>query len=213
VERRHKRDLRSAFVQMLQQKALLAVTRASLAYYDRVLDVSCDRLNVGDIAQVDLRTAKIQFRALLNDSTPIDNLDVTGPFDFQELPMTPEQFRRQALDNRPDLRCAVQAVAKARTDYLLAIASGSIDPTIGWDLGREAPDIPLRPYKARYLKQAAGVRDTISYSYQHGGASLLAFLQAQQDYRSIQLSYVNLIGAFLTAEAQMNLAVGDEVIQ
>jgi cobalt-zinc-cadmium efflux system outer membrane protein len=286
-------DLRAAFVQVLQQKAVLAVAQESLAYYDRVLDVSRERLKVGDIAQVDLdrlelqrvqfetdvqtalvglRTAKIQFRALLNDYTPIEELDVMGPFDFQEFTMTPDEFRKAALDNRPDLRAAVQSVAKARTDYQLARANGSTDPTIGWNLGSEAPDIPtfmgvsvsiplrifdrnqgekertrldigrnqrlvdatkaqifsdvdsafaametnltlLRPYKARYLKQAVGVRETVSYSYQHGGSSLLDFLQAQQDYRSIQLSYVNLVGAFLIAAAQMNLAVGTEVIQ
>jgi cobalt-zinc-cadmium efflux system outer membrane protein len=320
IERRHKRDLRlasaqgataiatsqladqersllfdarAAFIQVLMQKAVLAVARESLAYYDRVLGVSRDRFNAGDIAQVDLdrqelqrvqfetdvqtalvslRTAKIQFRALLNDYTPIDQFDLIGPFDFQELPMTQEQFRQAALDNRPDLRAAVQSVVKAKTDYQLARANGSTDPVIGWNLGREAPDIPtfmgvsvtiplrifdrnqgekertrldigrnerlvdaaraqilsdvdsayaaietnltlLRPYKARYLKQAAGVRETISFAYQHGGSSLLDFLQAQQDYRSIQMSYVNLVGAYLTATAQINLAVGTEVIQ
>jgi cobalt-zinc-cadmium efflux system outer membrane protein len=286
-------DLRAAFVQVLQQKAVLAVARESLAYYDHVLEVSNDRLKVGDIAKVDLdrlelqrvqfytdvqigmvnlRTAKIQFRALLNDYTPVDKLDVIGPFEFEELPMTAEQFRQAAFDKRPDLLAAVQGVAKARTDYRLARANGSTDPIIGLDFGREAPDIPtfvgfavsiplrifdrnqgekertqlaigrnerlvdatkaqivsdvdsayaametnltlLRPYKTRYLEQAAGVRETISFSYQHGGSSLLDFLQAQQDYRSIQLSYVNLVGAFLTAAAQMNLAVGSEVIQ
>ncbi len=70
----------------------------------------------------------------------------------------------------------------------------------------------LRPYKARYLQQAARVRETISFSYQHGGASLLDFLQAQQDYRGIQLSYLNLVGSFLSAANQMNFAVGREVI-
>jgi cobalt-zinc-cadmium efflux system outer membrane protein len=286
-------DLRSAFVQVLQQKAALAVARESVAYYDRVLDVSRDRFKVGDIAKVDLdrlelqrvqfetdvqtalvnlRTAKIQFRALLNDYTPIDRFDVLGQFDFHEPEMTLDQFRQAALDHRPDLQTALQTVAKARTDYQLARANGSTDPVIGWDVGRQAPDIPaymgigitiplrifdrnqgekertrldigrsermveatkaqivsdvdsafaavemtltlLRQYKARYLQQAVAVRETISFSYQHGGASLLDFLQAQQDYRGIQLSYVNLVGAYLTAAAQMNLAVGTEVMQ
>ena len=71
----------------------------------------------------------------------------------------------------------------------------------------------LRPYKQTYLQQAVEVRDTVSFSYQHGGASLLDFLQAQQDYRSVQLNYLNLIGSFLTAANQLNLAVGREVIQ
>ena len=38
----------------------------------------------------------------------------------------------------------------------------------------------LRPYKARYLQQAGQVRETISFAYQNGGASLLDFLQAQE---------------------------------
>jgi cobalt-zinc-cadmium efflux system outer membrane protein len=283
--------LRAAFVQVLEQKAVLGVARESLAYYDRVLDVSRDRLKVGDIARVDferldlqrvqfetdvqtalinLRTAKIQFRALLNDPTPIEGFDVTGPFDFTELVKPLEEFRQLALDNRPDLRAAVQSVEKAKTDHKLAIANGSTDPTFGVDVARDPPipayigfsiDIPLRifdrnqgekertrldigrnerlvdatraqifsdvdsayvamqgnlallrPYKTRYLAEAVRVRETIAFSYQHGGSSLLDFLQSQQDYRSIQLGYLNLVGTYLTAAAQMNVAVGREVI-
>jgi cobalt-zinc-cadmium efflux system outer membrane protein len=70
----------------------------------------------------------------------------------------------------------------------------------------------LRPYKAKYLEQALKVRETISFAYQHGGASLLDFLNAQNDYRSIQLNYLNLVGAYMTAANQLNLAVGREVV-
>ena len=285
-------NLRTAFLQVLQQKAVLEVARESLAYYDRLLQVSRDRFKVGDIASVDLdrlelqrvqfetdvqtalvnlRTAKIQLRALLNDHTPVEKLDVTGLFDYREVLTPLDDFRQMAFDSRPDLRAAVQSVDKAKTDYHLAIANGSTDPTVGLDLGRDPPipaffgvsvTIPLRifdrnqgekartqldigrnerlvegiraqvisdvdsayvamqsnltllrPYKSRYLEQAVRVRETISFSYQHGGASLLDFLQSQQDYRSIQLSYLNLVGAFLSAVAQMNVAVGREVIQ
>ena len=71
----------------------------------------------------------------------------------------------------------------------------------------------LKPYKRQYLEQAVRVRDTVLFSYQHGGASLLDFLNAESEYRTVQLSYVNLVGSYLTAAAQMNLAVGREVIQ
>jgi cobalt-zinc-cadmium efflux system outer membrane protein len=71
----------------------------------------------------------------------------------------------------------------------------------------------LRPYKQKYLAQAVRVRDTLLFSYQHGGASLLDFLSAESDYRSVQLNYVNLVGSYLTAAAQLNQAVGREVIQ
>jgi cobalt-zinc-cadmium efflux system outer membrane protein len=285
-------DLRTAFVQVLQNKAILAVARDSLTYYDQLLNVSRDRFQAGDIAQVDLdrlelqrvqfetdvqtalvnlRTAKIRLRELLNDRTPVEQLDATGRFDFTETVQSLEEFRQMAFENRPDLRAALQAVDKAKTDYRLAVANGSTDPTVGFDLGRDPPipaffgvniTIPLRifdrnqgekartqldisrqqrlvdaaralifndvdsafatlqsdltllrPYKTRYLQQAVRVRETISFSYQGGGASLLDLLQAQQDYRSIQLSYVNLVGSYLTAANQLNLAVGLEVIQ
>jgi cobalt-zinc-cadmium efflux system outer membrane protein len=70
----------------------------------------------------------------------------------------------------------------------------------------------LRPYKDHYLAQSTRVRDTVTFSYQNGGSSLLDFLQAEQDYRSVQLNYVNLVGTYLTAAAQLNMAVGREVI-
>jgi outer membrane protein, heavy metal efflux system len=71
----------------------------------------------------------------------------------------------------------------------------------------------LKPYKAKYNDQALRVRDTVSYAYLHGGASLMDFLNAQSDYRQVQLAYAQLLGAYLTAAGQLNLAVGREVIQ
>jgi cobalt-zinc-cadmium efflux system outer membrane protein len=71
----------------------------------------------------------------------------------------------------------------------------------------------LRPYKATYLPRAAKVRDTVSFSYQNGGASLLDFLDSQQAYRATEVNYINLIGSYLSSAAQLNLAVGQEVIQ
>jgi len=70
----------------------------------------------------------------------------------------------------------------------------------------------LKPYKAKYNDEALRVRDTVTYAYQHGGASLMDFLNAQSDYRQVQLAYTQLIGAYLTAAGQLNLAVGREVI-
>jgi cobalt-zinc-cadmium efflux system outer membrane protein len=71
----------------------------------------------------------------------------------------------------------------------------------------------LKPYKAKYNDQALRVRDTVTYSYQHGGASLMDLLNAQSDFRTVQLAYLQLIGTYLTAAGQLNLAVGREAIQ
>src|ERR1700682_5542712 len=284
-------NLRSAFVTTLQQKAVLALTRDSLAYYDHLLTVSRERFKAGDIAKVDLvrlelqrvqfqtdvqtalvnlRTAKIQLLMLLNERTPLEQFDISGPFDFTEQISPLEEFRGIAMETRPDLRAAIESIDKAKTDHRLAVANGSTDPTFGMDFARNPPipvfvgvnvNIPLRifdrnqgeklktqldiahnerlrdanvalvfsdvdsayatldsnltllrPYKASYLQEAVEVRDTVSFAYQHGGASLLDFLQAQQDYRSIELNYLNLIGSYLTAASQLNLAVGREVL-
>jgi len=289
--------LRSAFVSALQAKAVLQLAKDNLIYYDHVLEVSRERFKAGDIAQIDLdrlelqrvqfesdlqtaevnlRTAKIQLLTLLNDRTPIEPFDVTGPFDFSEQLLPRDEFRKIALETRPDLRAAVEAVDKAQTDHQLAVANGSTDPifsawythnssnnnpfgvnTLGVSVTipvrifdrnqgeklrtelditrnerlRDATEalvfsdvdsgyatldgtvVLLRPYKAKYLQQSVRVRDTIFFSYQRGGASLLDFLNAESEYRSVQRNYVNLLGSYLTAAAQLNLAVGREVIQ
>jgi len=70
----------------------------------------------------------------------------------------------------------------------------------------------LIPYRDKYKDQATRVRDTVTFSYQHGGASLMDFLNAQSDYRVVQLAYLQLIGSYMTAASQLNLAVGREVI-
>ena len=70
----------------------------------------------------------------------------------------------------------------------------------------------LRPYKAKYKDQSTRVRDTVTYAYEHGGASLMDMLNAQGDYRTVQLAYLQLIGAYLNAASQLNLAVGREVL-
>jgi len=66
----------------------------------------------------------------------------------------------------------------------------------------------LKPYKEKYNDQALRVRDTVTFAYQHGGASLMDFLNAQSDYRQVQLAYAQLLGSYLTAVGQLNLAVG-----
>ena len=206
----------------------------------------------------------------------MEQFDVTGPFDFSDQLRPLEDFRQIALDERPDLRAALESIQQANTNHKLAIANGSTDPTYsGWytynpsfdnpydhqtigasvsiplrifdrnqgekqrtqiDIGREQQlteatraqvfsDVDsayvqvqssvalLKPYKAQYNDQALRVRDTVTYSYEHGGASLMDFLNAQSDFRAVQLAYTQLIGTYLTAAGQLNLAVGREVIQ
>lgn len=289
--------LRSAFVNTIEAKAVLDLARSDIAYYDHIIQISRDRFNAGDIAQIDLdriellrvqyeseiqtaivnlRTAKIQLLQLLDDRTPVEQFDVTGAFDFSEDLKPLDDFRQIALDSRPDLRAALQTFEQSQTNHRLAEANGSTDPTFGawytWNSSTNNPDadqtlglsvsVPLRvfdhnqgekkrtlididksrdasevtrsqvfsdvdsayaevesniallkPYRDKYKAQATRVRDMVTYSYQHGGASLMDFLNAQSEYRTVQLAYLQLVGSYMTSAAQLNLAVGREVMQ
>jgi cobalt-zinc-cadmium efflux system outer membrane protein len=287
--------LRSAFVQTLQAKAVLQLAKVDLEYWDKIIAMSRARFKAGDLAKIDLarielqrvqyeseletaivnlRTQKIALLLLLDDRTPVDKFDVTGNFDLGPELQPLDDYHQVALDNRPDLRAAIQTIEQSQTNHKLAWANGSTDPTFGawytYNSSNNNPNgiqtlglsvqIPLRifdknqgekkrtlididksqdaaeaakaqvfsdvddayelvrsnialikPYKAQYLDQSVYVRDTVTYAYQHGGASLMDFLNAQADYRLVQLAYLQLIGAYLTAAGQMNLAVGHEV--
>jgi len=290
-------NLRSMFVQTLEAKAVLDLARADLDYYDKIIDISRARFKVGDIAQIDLdriellrvqyeaeietatvnlRTAKFELLELLNERTPVDKFDVTGTFDWSDALRPLEDYHQIALDNRPDLRAAIETIQQSDTNHKLAVSNGSTDPTYSaWatynpsfnnpndketlglsvsiplrifdrnqgekkrtlldiDRSRSARDAAqaqvfddvdstyeqlrsnmalLRPYKEKYRDQATRVRDTVTFSYEHGAASLMDFLNAQSDYRVVQLAYVQLIGSYLTFVGQMNMALGREEIQ
>jgi cobalt-zinc-cadmium efflux system outer membrane protein len=288
-------DLRSAFVQTLQAKAVYDLAKADLEYYDKIIDISRSRYKAGDIAKIDLarivllrvqyeaeletaivnlRTSKIQLMQLIDERSPVDKFDVAGRFDWSDALQSLDDYHKIAIDNRPDLRAAMESVEQTRTNYKLAVSNGSTDPTFStwysynpafnnafgrYTLGASV-NIPLRifdrnqgekartlldidrskktadaaqaqvfsdvdssyeqmrssiallkPYKEEYRDQATYVRDTVTYSYQNGGASLMDFLNAQSDYRIVQLAYLQLIGSYLMAAGQMNLALGREV--
>ena len=287
--------LRSAFVQTLQAKAVLALAKTDLEYWDKIIDISRERFKAGDMSKIDLarielqrvqyeseietaivnlRQQKIQLLLLLDDRTPVDQFDVSGPFDLGPDLQPLDEYHKIALDNRPDLQAAIQTIQQSETNHKLAISNGSTDPTFGawytWNPSFNNPNdqqtlglsvsIPLRifdknqgekkrtlididkssqaaeaakaqvfsdvdnayelvrsnialikPYKAQYLDQSLYVRDTVTFAYEHGGASLMDFLNAQSDYRVVQLAYLQLIGSYMTAAGQMNLAVGHEV--
>jgi cobalt-zinc-cadmium efflux system outer membrane protein len=289
-------DLRVAFVATLQAKFVLDLAKADLEYYDKIIDISRNRFNAGDLARIDLdrielqrvqyeseietavvnlRTAKIQLLQLINDRTPVDQFDVTGPFDFSDSLKPLDDYRQAALAARPDLLAALQTVQQSVTNHKLAVSDGSADPTFsGWFTNNSSTNNPngpetigasvsiplrifdknqgekkrtlididrsqqaseaaraqvfsdvdtafelvrsnialLKPYKEKYNDQALRVRDTVTFAYEHGGASLMDFLNAQSDYRQVQLAYAQLLGSYQTAKGQLNLAVGSDTL-
>jgi len=71
----------------------------------------------------------------------------------------------------------------------------------------------LKPYKSTYLQEAADVRDKVSFAYQRGGAALWIFWTRSAINRAVQQGYLVLVGSYLTAAGQLNMAVGREEIR
>ena len=286
-------NLRTAFVQTLQAKALLANAKENLDYFDKELAINRDRYRSGDIARVDLdrialqrvqyesdyqtavvnaRTAKITLLMLLNERTPVDQFRRHRPLRRSRSRFSrwrssiPWRWRRGRICGRPCRRWKRPARI---TNWQWPTARPI--PTSAWISAHTAADsyvgvgvsIPLRIFdrnqgeKARtqidithaerqkdaaqaqvfsdvdsayftlmstvsllrpyggadgYLETASRIRDTMSFSYQRGQAALVDYLDAQRDFRATQVAYINLVGAYLAAAGQLNMAVGREAI-
>ena len=71
-------NLRSAFVGVLQAKAVLRLAQDNLDYYDKILKVSRDRFQAGDIARIDLDRLELQRLQYESDlQTALVNLRTT----------------------------------------------------------------------------------------------------------------------------------------
>ena len=227
--------LRGAFVQALQAKAVRDLARENLAYFDHEFAISQDRFKAGDIARVDLdrvevqrvtyesdlqtaevnlRTAKIQLLQLLNDRTPIEQFDVQGPFDFTDQIPAQEEMRRIAMEERPDLKAAVQSVDKAQTDYKLAVANGSTDPTFGVDLGRNPPipvymgvsvNIPLRIFDKNQGEKARTQVDITRNERLRDAAEAQVFSDVDSAYFTV-VSSVNLLVPYKGTDGYLETA-------
>jgi len=287
--------VRATFVNTLQAKALVGLTQANLQTYDQAIEANRSRFQAGDISELDfqrvevqrvqfesdlanarvnLRTAKIQLLALLNDRTRVDDFDVAADFEYKEPTILLPELRQMAVGNRPDLRSAETAIGKARADNRLAVANGTADPVVAaWyarnpsfnnpfdtntlgasvsipirifdknqgEKARTALEITrterlrdallagiyrdvdsayaavesvstlVRSYRDKYLRESGDIRDKVSFSYSHGNATVLEFLDAQKSYRDTQVAYIGLVGSYWSALAQLSLAVGQEV--
>ena len=136
-----------------------------------------------------------------NNSNGIQTLGVSVSIPLRIFDKNQGEKKRTLID----IDRATQASVAARAQVFS-------DVDTAYELVRSNIEL-LKPYKAKYNDQALRVRDTVTFAYQRGGATLMDFLNAQSDYRQVQLAYAQLIGAYLTAAGQLNMAVGTDAIQ
>ena len=75
-------------------------------------------------------------------------------------------------------------------------------------VGLKENDTIVVLYRSGYLDAAVRDRDIEQYAYQHGGASLLDWLNAERTYRVTELAYRQALASYLTAMEQLREAVG-----
>ncbi len=79
--------------------------------------------------------------------------------------------------------------------------------------GLRSSEQVVQLYDKGYLEQATQSLDITRFSYEHGAASLLDFLDAERSYRSTELSYRQALATYMTALEQLRQAVGTRDLQ
>lgn len=104
----------------------------------------------------------------------------------------------------------------ARTNYAIGQAEElhtAAEETVITDVvnayeGLRTNDKVVGFYQSGYLKQAEESRDISKFAYEHGAVSLLDFLDAQRNYRSIELAYRQTLANYMLSLEQVREAVG-----
>lgn len=79
--------------------------------------------------------------------------------------------------------------------------------------GLRSSEQVVQLYDQGYLDQATQSLEITRFSYEHGAASLLDFLDAERSYRSTQLSYRQALATYMTSLEQLRQAVGSRELQ
>jgi cobalt-zinc-cadmium efflux system outer membrane protein len=149
--------VKTAFTQMLAAKGALDLAQQNVNDYRKTVDLSRERLRVGDISPTDFKRLDLQMaqfesdydaahttlvqsseqlQALLGFDRPHSGFDITGVLTPPEVPSTLPQVEQEALTARPDYLAAQQSVTLADANVKFAYANGTTDPTLEGEYDR-----------------------------------------------------------------------------
>ena len=141
----------SLFINVQLAESTLDLARQDLQSFQKTVDIAefqnkSGSISVNDYLKIKLQLlqfqtdvqqaqlAKVQalsdLRQQLGYESVSRDYDVAGVFDYQPLTVKLDDLQTKAIDNRPDLRAAQQAVTAANSQYLLAKANGKVDVTV-----------------------------------------------------------------------------------
>jgi len=151
-------DVQSAFVELLQAKADLALAQETLEAFRQTVQVNTSRVRSGDLAEVELirtQVAELQFentvaqarlkvdvgrsklQVLLGRRRTEALPDSTGDFRQEEVSATLDALRARAFASRPDYLALQRDVARSQAELRLQLAQGKVDYTVGTEYRRQ----------------------------------------------------------------------------
>jgi len=138
------------FVEVLLAESTLEFAQQDLDSFQKTVEISNERLRVGDLSEGDYLKIKLQLlqfqsdvsaaklaklqslaalRQLLGFESVPDDYDVEGTLDYQPVHADINGLKSLAGINRPDLRAAQQAVVAAESQLALQKANSKMDVT------------------------------------------------------------------------------------
>lgn len=267
-------------------QSTLELAQQDLKSFQQTVEISQHQFQVGGMSENDFLQLKLQLvqfqtdveQAVLAKAQSLSDLrqqlgyesvpaeyDVADPLEYRPVQSTLADLQKQALDNRPDLRAAVQGVTAAQSQHELAKANGKQDVTLSGNYShvnaisaftfsvsvplpifdrnqgniaqthiainqaqeqqkqangqvltdvRDAyeamasSDRVVKIYNGSAREDALRSRDISEYAYRRGAIALLDFLNAERNYRAVELAYRQAVAAYVTALEQLREAVG-----
>lgn len=137
---------------------------------------------------------------LRNDVGPYSSLNVGASIDL------PIHDRNQGNIAKSEVQVRQASESEQAAQYV--VLTDVTNAYAGW----QTADQILKVYESGYLDQAKQSLDISQYVFQRGAGSLLDLLDAERTYRDTQLGYRQALAAYMTSVAQLNLAVGRQVL-
>jgi outer membrane protein, heavy metal efflux system len=135
-----------------------------------------------------------------NDVGPYSSLSVGASIDL------PIHDRNQGNIAKSEVQIRQATASERAAEYL--VLTDVTNAYAGW----QTADQVVKLYESGYVDQAKQSLDISQYVFQRGGGSLLDLLDAERTYRDTQLGYRQALAAYMTSVAQLNLAVGSQVL-
>jgi outer membrane protein, heavy metal efflux system len=147
------------FIQVELAESTLELAQENLKSFRTAVDIADSRFKSGGLSENDHLKIKLQLlqfetdleQAELAKRQNLDNLrqvlgfdsvapdyDIAGAFDYAPVTVQPDELRKQALENRPDLRAARASVTAAGSQVGLAEVNGRPDVTLSGTYARDS---------------------------------------------------------------------------